>query len=74
MMVAVWRRGEPGRVRVATALVAGVLALHVAVAALMVLQFLPLGLRAAHAALGALVWVTLVYLVWAAPRPGLARS
>lgn len=74
MMVAVWRRGEPGRVRVATALVTGVLALHVAVAALMVLQSLPLGLRAVHAALGALVWVTLVYLVWAAPRPGLARS
>ena len=64
MVIGTWRRDEATRVRWATALAAGVLALHVAVAAAMVLEFLPLALRATHAALGALLWVTLVYLTW----------
>jgi heme A synthase len=64
MVAAAWRRAEPRPVRVAVGLSVGVLVLHVVVAAVMVLEFLPLGLRAAHAALGALVWVALVYLAW----------
>jgi len=60
MVIGVWRRGEHARVRVTVSVAAGVMALHVAVAALMVLQFLRLGLRATHAALGALVWASLV--------------
>jgi heme A synthase len=65
MVVTAWRQAEPSRVRAAVGLATGVLALHVTVAAVMVLEFLPISLRALHAALGALVWVTLVYLAWA---------
>jgi heme A synthase len=72
MVAAVWRRGEPAPVKLATALAAGVLALHVAVAALMVREFLPIGLRATHAALGTMVWAGLVYLTLEARR--LARA
>jgi heme A synthase len=64
MLVAVRRREEPRTVRAGSVVLAAVLALHVTVAAVMVFEFLPLGLRAAHAALGALVWVIMVLLVW----------
>lgn len=60
------RRGDPRPVTGAAALVFGVLVLHVVVAALMVYRFLPLELRAAHAALGTLLWVGLVWFVWLA--------
>lgn len=66
MSVTVWRRAEPLRVRVAAWLAAGVLGVHVSVAAALVLEFLPLALRVTHAALGALVWVTLLSLAWVA--------
>ncbi len=68
MLVSLGRRGEPRGVQGATWLAAGVLAAHVGVAVWMIGQALPLSLRAAHAALGALVWVSLVYLGWQA-RP-----
>jgi heme A synthase len=74
MVIGVWRRGEPVRVRIAAALAAGVLGLHVAVAAFMVLRFLPLGLRAAHAALGALVWTSLVGFLWITRRTPAPRA
>jgi heme A synthase len=64
MLLAGWRRGHPVPMRRATLLAVGVVAGHIAIAAAMVSQFLPLGLRVAHAALGALVWVSLVYLAW----------
>jgi len=70
MVLAAWRRREPARIRIALGATTGVLALHVTIAALMVFRYLPLGLRAAHAALGALVWVGLVSLLWVARRPG----
>lgn len=68
LVAGVWRRAEPLRVRVAAAAATAVLAIHVGVAALLVLRFLPLGLRATHAALGALVWVALVSLRYATTR------
>ncbi|MDH3497397.1 MAG: COX15/CtaA family protein [Gemmatimonadota bacterium] len=68
MVVSLRRRGEPRAVQVATWLAVGVLAAHVGVAVWMIGQALPLSLRASHAALGALVWVCLVYVGWHA-RP-----
>ncbi len=66
VVVVVWRRrGEPAGVQRAARLALGVLVAHVVVAATMVIQLLPMPLRTAHAALGALVWTVLVYLVWA---------
>ena len=66
VVVVVWRRrGEPVGVQRAAWLALGVLVAHVVVAATMVIQLLPMALRTAHAALGALVWTVLVYLVWA---------
>lgn len=66
VVVVVWRRrGEPAGVQRAAWLALGVLVAHVVVAATMVIQLLPMPLRTAHAALGALVWTVLVYLVWA---------
>jgi heme A synthase len=64
MTIAVGRRRESLRVRTVTGLALSLLTLHVLVAAVMVEQFLPLGLRASHAALGALAWAILVRLVW----------
>jgi heme A synthase len=64
MGVAVIRRKALRRVAAGVWLALGVLAVYVAVAATMVLEGLPMPLRATHAALGALVWVTLVYLTW----------
>jgi heme A synthase len=58
------KRHEPEGFTTVLWLVLGVLAAHVTVAAIMVVQHLPLPLRAVHAGLGALVWVTLVALVW----------
>lgn len=69
LVVVTWRRGDPGRVRQAAIWVLLVLGVHVLVAALMVFQLLPLELRAAHAALGTLLWVTLVWFVWVAAPP-----
>jgi len=67
-VIALWpafrRRNEPPAVVAAVVLALAVLAAHVVVAALLVLQGLPFMLRTAHAALGTLVWVSLVYLVW----------
>jgi heme A synthase len=57
-------RHEPEGFAMTLWLVLGLLVAHVTVAAIMVLQHLPLPLRVAHAALGALVWVGLVVLVW----------
>jgi hypothetical protein len=37
---------------------------HIGIAATMILTFLPTARRATHAALGALIWVAMVYLVW----------
>jgi heme A synthase len=69
MVIGAWRRREPTRVRVAVGLATGALALHGAIAALMVVRFLPLDLRVTHAALGALVWTLLVGLCWVAVGP-----
>jgi heme A synthase len=70
MTLSVWRRPASAAVRAATTATAVVLAVHVAIAAVMVLESLPLALRAAHAALGGLVWVGLVALAWTAAHPG----
>jgi heme A synthase len=69
MVAAAWRRQEARTVQWAIALAAGVLGLHVAIAALMVFRSLPLDLRVAHAAIGALVWVALVTVSWVTARP-----
>jgi len=47
---------------------AGCVTLQLAVAALMVLNFLPPSLRALHVAVGTAAWVTLVYFTWHATR------
>jgi heme A synthase len=62
------RRHEPEGFSAALWLVLGVLVAHVTVAALMVLQHLPMPLRLVHAGLGALVWVALVCLAGVAAR------
>lgn len=64
MTVAFHRRGERAEVLQAVWVALGVLVAHVVVAALMIFQLLPMTLRATHAALGALVWMVLVYLTW----------
>ena len=61
-------RHEPDGFMAALWLVLGLLVAHVTVAAIMVLQHLPMPLRVLHAALGALVWVGLVGLVGVAAR------
>jgi heme A synthase len=63
-------RHEPEGFAMVLWLVLGLLVAHVTVAAIMVLQHLPMPLRVVHAALGALVWVALVGLVWIAARQG----
>jgi heme A synthase len=60
------RRHEPRGFSAALWLVLAALVAHVAVAAVMVLQHLPMPLRVLHAALGALVWGMLVGLTWLA--------
>jgi len=69
------RRREPRRVTVPAFTTLGLMGLHVAAAALMIFRFLPLELRATHAALGTLLWATLVWLAWAAaPRRATAPT
>ena len=68
MAVRARTRHEPEGFTTALWLVLGLLAAHVTVAAIMVLQHLPMPLRVLHAALGAAVWVTLVVLVWLGAR------
>jgi heme A synthase len=58
------RRGEPPRALLAARIAALAVLLQVTVAAWMVLAHLPQTLRVAHAALGTVLWVALVYLVW----------
>ncbi len=62
------RRGEPVRLVLAARLAALAVLLQVTVAAWMVLAHLPQWLRVAHAALGTVLWVALVYLVWESRR------
>jgi heme A synthase len=73
MILVVWRRSERSGVRAATTATAAALAVHIGIAVVMVLQSLPLALRVTHAAMGALVWVGLVLMVWTATaRPATA--
>lgn len=59
------RRADPSPIVRLAFLNLTLMVFHVVIAALMILRFLPLELRAAHAALGTLLWVGLVWLVWA---------
>ena len=69
------RRGASERIQRAAWLAFGLTLAQVAVGAIMVLAILPPGWRALHAALGAGVWVAVVYLVWLAVRRSqLSRS
>ena len=67
------RRRAPRRIIALAFAALGVMGLHVVMAAVMIFRFLPLELRAAHAALGTLLWVVLVALAWAA-APRRARA
>ncbi|MEX0691174.1 MAG: COX15/CtaA family protein [Gemmatimonadales bacterium] len=58
------RRNEPSSVQRAAWSLAGVLTVHIVVAAWMVEASLPLWARTTHAILGTAVWAGLVYLSW----------
>jgi heme A synthase len=60
------RRHEPGGYRVALWLVLLALVAQITVGAAMVRAHLPMALRVAHGAVGALVWVAMVGLTWVA--------
>jgi len=74
--LAVRARREAPALRRASWMLLAAVAVHVAVAAAMVLQALPLGLRALHLGIGTLIWLALVRLMYLAgigparaPRP-----
>ena len=74
-LVIVSRMGrEPRHFQRAASGALGLLVVHIGIAATMILTFLPTALRATHAALGALIWVAMVYLVWTAAAGGKAPA